>query len=274
MRTGIVDSGLSGRTVIVTGASGGIGPAIVRAFAAESARVVAHYRRGAVAAQRLARELPGCIALQADLAVEADVDRLFAEAESQLGPMSVLIANAGFWPTEPTPVKDLSLARWRSTIDDNLTSAFLTMRAFLRGVERHKLSDPSAVFIGSTAGTFGEAGHADYAAVKAALNFGFAKSLKNEIARLAPQGRVNVVAPGWTVTPEKEATVLANPGAVRRTQQTIPLRKLARPDDVAAACVFLSSSKLAGHLSGEMITVSGGMEGRVLYLPEETELKR
>jgi 3-oxoacyl-[acyl-carrier protein] reductase len=238
----------------------------------EGARVIAHFRKGAAAAERLVRELPGCIALQADLANEADVDRLFADAEAKLGAVSVLIANAGHWPTEPTPIKDLSLARWRSTIDDNLTSAFLSMRAFLRGVERHKIAEPSAVFIGSTAGTFGEAGHGDYAAVKAGLNFGFTKTLKNEVARMAPRGRVNVVAPGWTVTPDKETAMMANPDGVRRTLQTLPLRKLARPEDVAAACVFLSSPKLAGHLTGEIMTVSGGMEGRVLFRPEEIEL--
>jgi 3-oxoacyl-[acyl-carrier protein] reductase len=267
-----MDSGLADRIVLVTGASGGIGPAIVRAFAGEGARVIAHFRRGAAAAERLVRESDGCVALQADLSVEAEVDRLFTDAERELGPISVLIANAGHWPTESTPLKDLSLARWRSTIDDNLTSAFLSMRAFLRGVERHKIAEPAAVFIGSTAGSFGEAGHGDYAAAKAALNFGFTKTLKNEMARLAPRGRVNVVAPGWTVTPDKEATMLANPDGVRRTLQTLPMRKLARPEDVAAACVFLSSPKLAGHLTGEIITVSGGMEGRVLYAPSEIEL--
>jgi 3-oxoacyl-[acyl-carrier protein] reductase len=267
-----MEAALKDSTVLVTGASGGIGPAIVRAFAAEGARLIAHYRRGAAAAQSLARELPACVALQADLANEADVDRLFAAAESQLGPVEILIANAGFWPAVPTPVKDLSLSRWRSTIDDNLTSSFLSARAFLRGVERHSIDDPAIVLIGSTAGTFGEAGHADYAAVKAALNFGFAKSLKNEMARIAPRGRVNVVAPGWVLTPEKEATVLAHPAAVRRTLQTLPLRKLARPDDVAAACVFLASAKLAGHLTGEVMTVSGGMEGRVLYNSDEIAL--
>jgi 3-oxoacyl-[acyl-carrier protein] reductase len=264
-----MDTGLANKVVVVTGASGGIGPAIVRAFAAEGSKVVAHYRKGAAAAEKLARDLPNCVALKADLAVEADVDRLFADAESKLGAVPVLIANAGYWPSETTPVKDLSLARWRSTIDDNLTSAFLSIRAFLRGVERHKIADPAVVLIGSTAGTFGEAGHADYAACKAALNFGFVRSLKNELARIAPRGRANVVAPGWVLTPEKEVTVMANPAAVLRTVQTIPLRKLARPDDVAAACVFLSSSKLAGHLTGEIVTVSGGMEGRVLYTPEE-----
>lgn len=267
-----MDSGLRDRIVLVTGASGGIGHAIARAFAGEGARVIAHYRKGAAVAEKLARELPDCIALQADLAVEADVDRLFADAEAKFGPISVLIANAGYWPTAPTPIKDLSLARWHSTIADNLTSAFLCVRAFLRGVERNKIAEPSAVLIGSTAGTFGEAGHGDYAAMKAALNFGFTKTLKNEMARIAPHGRVNVVAPGWTVTPEKEAQMLANPDGVRRTLQTLPLRKLARPEDVAAACVFLSSPKLAGHLTGELITVSGGMEGRVLFAPNEIEL--
>jgi 3-oxoacyl-[acyl-carrier protein] reductase len=264
-----MDTGLSDRTVLVTGASGGIGPAIVRAFAAEGARVIAHYRKGKAAAEGLARQLTGVVALQADLTIESDVDRMFAHAENAAGPVGALIANAGFWPPESTPLHKLSLDRWRSTLDDNLTSAFLSVRAFLRGVETYKIIDPSIVLLGSTAGTVGEAGHGDYAATKAALNFGFAKTLKNEIARIASRGRVNTVAPGWVITPDKEATVFANPTGVRRTLQTIALRKLARPEDVAAACVFLSSPILAGHMSGELLTVSGGMEGRVLYTPDE-----
>jgi 3-oxoacyl-[acyl-carrier protein] reductase len=267
-----MNSGLHGRTVLVTGASGGIGPAIVRAFAAEGARIAAHYRNGAAAAQALAREIANCVALQADLAVEADVDRLFRDAETRIGSISILIANAGFWPPDSTQINDLTLERWRSTLDNNLTSTFLSVRAFLRGVERHRIDDPAIVLLGSTAGAFGEAGHADYAAAKAALSHGFLQSLKNEIARIAPRGRANVVAPGWTLTPLKEATVFANPSGVQRTLQTVPMRKLARPDDVAAACVFLASSKLAGHVTGATITVSGGMEGRVLYLPEELDV--
>lgn len=264
-----MDSGLANRTVLVTGTSGGIGPAIARAFSAEGARVIAHYRRGREAAERLARELKGVTVLQADLANEADVDRLFAEAEKTAGPVAAVVANAGFWPPEPIPLHKLTLERWRSTLDDNLTSAFLTVRAFLRGVERHKIHDPSVVFLGSTAGIVGEAGHGDYSATKAALDYGLCKTLKNEIIRIAPRGRVNTVAPGWVVTADQEAAVYANAAGARRTMQTIPLRKLARPEDVAAACVFLSSPKLAGHMSGELLTVSGGMEGRVLFSPDE-----
>src|SRR5262249_9643991 len=157
---------------------------------------------------------------------------------------------------EPTPLHRLSLERWNTTLAVNLTSVFLCVRAFCRGVERHGLREPAAVLIGSTAGQVGEAGHADYAAAKAALCYGLVKTLKNELARLAPRGRVNVVAPGWTLTPEKEQTVFANPAGVRRTLQTLPLRKLARPEDVANAVAFLASSKLAGHVTGEVLTVS------------------
>ena len=126
------------------------------------------------------------------------------------------------------------------------------------------------MLIGSTAGIFGEAGHADYAAAKAGLIYGLARSLKNEICRLAPRGRVNVVCPGWMLTPLTQQQSL-NPEMLRRVSQTIPLRKIGRTHDVAMAVVYLASSHLAGHVSGQILTVSGGMEGRVLYRPEEID---
>ena len=97
---------------------------------------------------------------------------------------------------------------------------------------------------------------------------GFLLSLKNEIARLAPCGRVNAVCPGWTVTPmTKEFT--NQPEIVRRALQTMPLRKIGQPSDVASAVLFFSSTPLAGHISGQALMTSGGMEGRVLYAPDE-----
>jgi 3-oxoacyl-[acyl-carrier protein] reductase len=145
------------------------------------------------------------------------------------------------------------------------------MRAFFRGIAAHHLADPAGVLIGSTAGIFGEAGHADYAAAKAGLTYGLARSLKNEICRLAPRGRVNVVCPGWTVTPMARRFA-ADPARVRRALQTIPLRKVARVHDVAMAILYLASSRLAGHVSGQILTVSGGMEGRLLYGEDEVDL--
>src|SRR2546421_286875 len=137
-----MDADLANRAVLVTGASGGIGGTVVRAFAAEGARVVAHFGQNAAPAQALAKEIgPGCVALGADLTHEAEVERLFADAEKHFGPVQVLVANAGYWPPEPAPLESMSLDQWNSTLAANLTSAFLCVREFLRGVNRHQLFD-------------------------------------------------------------------------------------------------------------------------------------
>lgn len=267
----IMDADLKNRVVLVTGASGGMGGEIVRAFHAEGARVAAHFGTQPGPAQVLAEELgPNCTPLGADLANEGDVAHLFAAIGKLWGPVEVLIANAGRWPPEDQSVEMMSLARWQSTLDANLTTTFLCMREFMKGIRTHKLTTPSAVLIGSTAAMFGEAGHADYAAAKAALTYGFVQSMKNELCRLAPRGRINVICPGWTLT-ERVATVTQDQTRMRRVLQTIPLRKIARPCDVANAAVFLASDRLAGHMTGQVLPISGGMEGRVLYLPEEID---
>jgi 3-oxoacyl-[acyl-carrier protein] reductase len=266
-----VDAKLSGKVVLVTGASGGIGGEMVRAFVLHGAKVVAHFSEHGERAQTLADELGAlCVPLGADLTLEAEVERLFAEVEAGLGPVDILVANAGQWPAQNAPLAHLSLKRWEETIAVNLTSVFLCVREHFRGIERHKLVDPAVVLIGSTAAVFGEAGHADYSAAKAGLTYGLARSLKNEIARLAPRGRVNVVCPGWTLTTMRPAPP-GDPIRVGRVLQTIPLRKVGRAHDVAMAVVYLASSHLAGHVSGQCLTVAGGMEGRVLWAPEEVD---
>ena len=155
----------------------------------------------------------------------------------------------------------MSLARWKKTLDENLTATFLTARGYLRHVEQAEQG--SLVLVGSTAGIFGEAGHADYSASKAGMTHGLLLSLKNEVVRSAPTARVNLVAPGWTVTPMTEKDL--NDELVDRVTKTMPLRKVATAEDVARAIVFLCSPLAAGHLTGQVITVAGGMEGRLLH---------
>ena len=266
-----METQLKNKTVLVTGASGGIGGEVVKEFIRENAHVVAHFFRNPDSAQQLADTLgSNCTALGADLTREDQVQRLFSDAEAQFGPIHVLIANAGKWPPVDTPIHDMTLEQWNDTMSANLTSVFLCIRQFFRQIVKYGLSDPAAVLVGSTAAMVGEAGHGDYAAAKAGLTYGLCQTLKNEMCRIAPRGRVNVVCPGWTFTPMTKKFA-ENPDTVRKVLQTIPLRKVGRPADVARTMVFLASAHLSGHITGQIIPVSGGMEGRVLYQPEEID---
>ena len=256
-----METGLAGKGVLVTGASGGIGAACARAFAAEGARVAVHYHRGEERAREVAAALDGAPVLQADLTDEHEVDRLFAAARSALGRIDVCAAVAGVWPSQDVPVWDLPLERWENTLRQNLTSSFLTARGFLREVER--TGHGSLVLVGSTAGLVGEAGHADYAAAKSAVLGGLLLSLKNEVVRVAPRARVNAVAPGWTETPMTRGHV--DPATVRKVTRTMALRTIANAEDVARQVVVLASDQLSGHVTGQVVTVAGGMEGRVIH---------
>ena len=256
-----MDTGLAGKGVVVTGASGGIGAACARLFAAEGANVLVHYHRGEERAAAVAAEIGGAPIAQADLTVEADVDRLFADGarDARLGrrlrrrrgrlagrgrarlgaPARALGGDA---PPEPD----------RHVPD----GARLPARGRAHGP---RLARPRRL----DRGRFGEAGHADYAAAKSALQGGLLLSLKNEVARVAPRARVNAVAPGWTESPMTRG--LVDPDAVRRISRTMALRKVAQPEDVAAQVVVLASDILSGHVSGQVVTVAGGMEGRVVH---------
>ena len=255
-----MDTGLGGKGVLVTGASGGIGSACARAFAAEGARVAVHWHRGEERARTVAAEVDGT-AIRADLTDEREVDRLFDQARTALGRIDICAAVAGVWPREDVAVADLPLERWEQTLRLNLTATFLTARGFLREVARN--GGGSLVLVGSTAGLVGEAGHADYAAAKSAIQVGLLLSLKNEAVRAAPTARVNAVAPGWTESPMTRGHV--DPEQVRRISRTMALRKVAQPEDVAAQVVALASDTISGHVTGQVVVVAGGMEGRVVH---------
>ena len=192
-----METDLAGRVVMVTGAARGIGAATARRFAGEGAKVVVNYNTSREQAERLVAGLPDAVALQADISQEGDVDALFAMAVDRYGSVDVCVCNAAIY-SPPAPAVDIDAERFRRIVDTNLTGTFLVARAFLRQVKRQ--GSGNLILVGSTAGIFGEEGQADYAATKAALTGGLLPTLKNEIARLAPRGRVNAVCPGWTET--------------------------------------------------------------------------
>jgi 3-oxoacyl-[acyl-carrier protein] reductase len=271
-----VNSHLDNKVVLITGASGGIGSAMARKFAAEGAKLALHYRRGRAQIDALHRELnlPDSLIVQADLSKESQVKRLFAKTIRHFGRIDTLIANAGSWVTGDVPIHRMSLHQWQQTLDGVLTTMFLTVREYLRIVSKQKRGN--AVLISSTAAVFGEASHADYSSGKAAIAYGLTRSLKNEIVRIAPHtasycgGRINCICPGWTIVPRNKDK-LRDAAMVKKVVATMALPQIARPDDIANAAVYLSSDTLARHMTGQILVIAGGMEGRRLWEPNEID---
>jgi 3-oxoacyl-[acyl-carrier protein] reductase len=271
-----MDLGLADRTVLITGASGGIGRALCETFAAEGAQL-------ALVGGRRTAELEGWVAqqpwreralcMQADVGRPDEVASAFARAAERFGRIDATVANAGVWPRESLALHEAPEERIRATIDSNLFGALWTARAAMAQLAAGGPSPDgvgaSLCFIGSTAGRFGERGHAEYSVSKAGL-YGLVRTLKNEIVRLDPYARVNMVEPGWTVTHLVRAE-LRLPGAISGATRSMPLRQLARAVDIARAVLFLSSPVMARHISGEVLTVAGGMEGRVQWEPGEVD---
>ena len=254
-----METGLEGKVVLVTGGAGGIGQAICRKFAEEGANVAVHFYTSSEEAESLAKEIGG-LAVRADLRVPSQADEMVAEVISKMGNIDVCVANSGSYPTEPKPMWEIDEERWNSTIMSNLGVAANTSRSFLSHASSR--GSGSLVLVGSTAGVYGEAGHSDYAAAKGAITTGLLLSLKNEVSHLGSV-RVNAVAPGWTLTQKKVETGL-DEGVMERAKSTMALKKLATPNDVAMAIIYLSSEEVAGHITGEVIEVAGGMEGRLV----------
>ncbi len=266
-----METGLADKVVLITGASGGIGAATAREFAQEGAKLVLQGRSSMMKIRELQEELPvETLGVQADVTNEDDVQQMFEKAYEAFGGIDILIANAGIWPEEDIPIHEMSLDHWNRTITTDATSVFLCSREFFRMLARTRPETASLIVVGSTAAIFGEAGHSDYATAKAGITHGLTRSLKNEIVHIVSSGRVNAVCPGWTITGMTENS-MQNETLVKKALQTVALKKVARPEDIARTILFLSSDTLAGHISGEIITVSGGMEGRVLHSLNEID---
>lgn len=267
-----MNSGLEGRVAFITGASGGIGRALAETLAQEGLSLVLHGRSkfDELEAWLSEREWKDrAIAVRADVSDSSEVNAAMEAAVERFGRVDVCVANAGVWPPPVAPLHEASDERVRQVLDTNLLGAIWTARAFLRALAQtgpRADAGCSLVFIGSTAGKFGEAGHPIYATSKAALH-GLVQSLKNEIVALDPLGRVNLVQPGWTAT-HMARPALDEDGTITRIVRTMPLQQIGRAEDIARTVHYLASPTLARHVTGETITVAGGMEGRVQWEPE------
>ncbi len=265
-----MDTGLSGKHVVITGASGGIGLVATRMFLLEGANVTGTYNQSSEPLQNIKSEWPDSLSIvKVDQSSEDEVRDLFDKANRSFGRIDVLVANAGIATHDGKSIQEMTLEQWEKTLRVNLTGSFLCAKYFFANLEKFPGKSASLILVGSTAGFFGEAWYVDYSTSKAAMH-GMMMSLKNEIVHVAPAGRVNLVNPGWTMTKMAEET-LTNKDVLKRILQTIPMRKTAVPEDIAGAILYLASDKLAGHVSGQTITVAGGMEGRVLYTPDELD---
>lgn len=253
-----METGLAGKVVLVTGGAGGIGKDICRAFSNEGSKVIIHYNSSKNSAEELASEIGG-IAIHADLRNENEAIELVNEIVKKNGDIDICVANAGNYPTESKSFWEIDSSRWLETLNSNLMVAVNSAKAFLIHASEKKKG--SIVFIASTAGIFGESGHADYATAKGAISSGLLMTLKNDVSKLGI--RVNAVAPGWTLTP-KQSTRSMGEELIQRATATMALKKLAIPKDVASAVLMLSSDEISGHVSGQVIQVAGGMEGRII----------
>lgn len=267
---------LEGKVALITGASGGIGRSLAEEFDQEKCRLVLHANRNPEPLRqwigsRSFHEEP--LVVQGDVRDAEQVEALFERARERLGRIDLCVANAGIWPEQDVGLHRMDASRIREVLEVNLLGVIWTARAFLRCLERSG-PDPdgsgaSLTLIGSTAGRFGERGHAEYAVSKAGL-VGLLRTLKNEIVRLDPAARVNLVEPGWTVT-DMTREHLQDDQLVRRTVSTMALRRIALAEDVARVVVTLASPAASRHVTGQTITVAGGMEGRQLWTDEEID---
>ena len=249
---------LSGKIALITGGSRGIGAATVRMFVAAGARVIFSYEKAKPQADELVKALgaDNCAAVACNLSGTETARNLVMSTVDRFGRLDILVANHGVWPAQDQPIEQMEDSQWRSTVAVNLDSVFALIKHSVAQMKKQQKSTAAAghiVLVSSTAGQRGEAFHCDYAATKGAL-ISMVKGLSTE---LAPHGiYVNSVAPGWVDT-DMSAPALNDPKSRAAIFATIPLGRVAKPDEIAAPILFLCTPH-AGFITGEVFNVNGG----------------
>ena len=232
----------AGRVVLVTGGNRGIGLATAASFADAGYRVAITYRASPPP------EADRFLCVPCDISDTAQVDEAFAKVEAELGPVEILVANAG--ATRDGLVLRMSDADFTEVIDTNLTGSFRTARRAVKTMMRNRFG--RIIFMSSVVGTSGQAGQANYAASKAGL-VGLARSLAREFA--SRNITVNVVAPGPIIT---DMTNALNDKQQAAITSAVPLGRFGEASEVAATIRFLASDE-AAYITGEVIPVDGGL---------------
>ncbi|MBZ5630461.1 MAG: SDR family oxidoreductase [Acidobacteriia bacterium] len=245
---------LPDRVAVITGGSRGIGAATVKMFVAAGANVLFNYQQNRIAAGRVLNECgtDRCAAVEADLRNIESARKLIEQAVQRFGGVDVLVANHGIWPPEDVPIDRMTDRQWSETIAINLDSVFGLVKHAVAQMKKQGRGG-SVVLVSSTAGQRGESFHCDYAATKGAL-ISMVKGLSTELA--PDRIRVNCVAPGWVAT-DMAAPALNDPVTREKVFNTIPLRRVAAPEEIAAPILFLCTEH-AGFITGEIFNVNGG----------------
>jgi 3-oxoacyl-[acyl-carrier protein] reductase len=236
---------------VVTGASRGLGRAIAFALGAAGYAICVNYRAQTDAAEAVAGEIARAggmaVAMRADISRREEVETLFKRVVAELGPVSVLVNNAGI--TRDTLLLRLSEDDWDAVLDTNLRGAYLCTKAALRGMIKARRG--RVINISSVVGLFGNPGQANYAAAKAGL-IGFTRAVAREVADR--QVTVNAVAPGFITT---DITADLPEELKARMLSQIPAGRFGTPEDVAGVVAFLASDA-AAYITGQVLTVDGG----------------
>lgn len=240
---------LTGKTALITGASGGIGGAIAKALVAQGATVALSGTR-VEALEKMATELGGkAVIVPANLSDKASVEALAKSAEEKLGGrVDILVNNAGL--TKDGLAMRMKDEDWQQVLDVNLTAAFILSRALMRNMMKSRWG--RIISVTSVVGVTGNPGQANYAASKAGL-IGMSKSLAQELASRSIT--VNCVAPGFIATAMTDALTDDQKAAINTK---IPAGKMGSADDIAAAVLYLASPE-AGYVTGQTLHVNGGM---------------
>jgi 3-oxoacyl-[acyl-carrier protein] reductase len=245
---------LAGKVALVTGSSRGIGAAIAKRFAREGARVVVHGRDeqalSAVVGE-IERSGGKAIHVTADVTKFAEIEAMRGDVEKELGPIEILVANAGGSFTAPGALEEIPEEGWRASIDGNLTATFLTIKSILPGMKQRKVGNIITISSAAARRPYPQS-PIPYAAAKAGIQI-----LTQVIAAQAgPYGvRINCIAPETILTERNTARI---PDAQKKTLLDMhPIKRLGKPEDVAGAALFLASED-AGWISGVVLDVAGG----------------